>query len=70
MVGLYYVCHRNLLKGGCHQCGVIIVYLEKARDGENIVCKDYVRWQVWTLGPLNRQVKVYHVPFKAKFKCS
>ena len=60
--------HRNLLKGGCHQREAIIVYLEKARDGENIVCKDYVRWQVWTLGPLNRQVKVYHATFKAKLK--
>ena len=56
------MCHRYLLKGGCHQCAVIIVYLEKARAGENIACKDYVRWQVWTLGPLNRQMKVYHVP--------
>ena len=58
------MCHRYLLKGGCHQCEVIIVYLEKARDGENIACKDYVRWQVWTLGPLNRQMKVYHVPLR------
>ena len=65
-----YVCHRILLKGGCHQCEVLIVYLEKARAVENIGCKAYVRWQVWTLGPLNRQVKVYHATFKAKFKGS
>ena len=32
------MCHRNLLKGGCHQCEVLIVYLEKARAGENISC--------------------------------
>ena len=64
------MCHRNLLKGGCHQCEVLIVYLEKARAGENIACKAYVRWQVWTLGPLNRQVKVYHATFKVKFKYS
>ena len=67
---MYYVCYKHLFKGRCHHCEVIILYLEKDRAGENIACKDYVRWQVWTLGPLNRQVKVYHVPFKAKFKCS
>lgn len=46
------------------------MYLEKARAGENIGCKAYVRWQVWTLGPLNRQVKVSHATLKAKFKGS
>ena len=67
---MYYVCHRNLLKGGCYQSEVTIVYLEKARAGENIACKDYVRWQVWALDPLSSQVKVYLVPFKVKVKCS
>ena len=67
---MYYVCHRNLFKGGCHHCEVIILYLEKGRAGENIVCKDYVRWQVWILGPLNTQMKVYCVPFQVNFKYS
>ena len=37
---------RMLFKGECHQSEVVIVYLQKARDGENIACKDYVSWQV------------------------
>ena len=56
---MYYVGHRNLLKGGCHQREAIIVYLEKARVGENIACKHCVRWQVWTLGQVSSQVKVF-----------
>ena len=46
------------------------MYLEKDRAGENIAFKDCVRWQVWTLAPLSRQVKVYHFSVKVKVKCS
>ena len=42
----------------------------KAKGSENIAFEDYVRWQVWTVGPLSSQVKVYRVPLKVKIKCS
>ena len=67
---MYYVCYKHLFKGRCHHCEVIILYLEKDRAGENIACKDYVRWQVWILGTLNTQVKVYFLRFQVKVKYS
>ena len=38
------------------------MYLEKARAGENIAFEDYVRWQLWTVGPLSKTVEGVSCP--------